>query len=175
MATDSFVSNLVLDAAMMPELSDRERALRDLFVREYFVDYNPFAACLRCGFMRSFAQEYAEKFMGEPYVRQQLAIMEQTAPLPNAGNKDADDFNRQRIVQGLFREAHNMTSNASARVSALKELAEIYKLKEPVKAPEPKGKKARGGIIQIPAIADVTQWEDVAVVTQEKLVEDVRN
>lgn len=174
MAADNFISNIVLDAAMMPEMSDRERALRDTFVREYFVDYNPIAACLRCGFMRSFAEEYATKFMGEPYVRQQLAILEQTAVLPNTGNKDADDFNKQRIVTGLFREAHNMMSNASARVSALKELAEIYKLKDD-KKPEDRNGKHRGGIIQVPEIADVDRWEEVALSTQEKLVTDVRN
>jgi hypothetical protein len=175
MATDHMITNIVLDAAMMPEMSEREKALRDLFVREYFVDYNEIAACLRCGFMRSFAEEYAKKFMAEPYVRQQLAIMEQTAPLPNTGNKNADDFNRQRIIQGLFKEAHDRTSSGSARVSALKELAEIYKLKEPTKAPEDNNKKHRGGVIQVPEIADVTKWEEVAVATQEKLVEDVRN
>lgn len=175
MATDHMITNIVLDAAMMPELSEREKALRDLFVREYFVDYDPIAACLRCGFMRSFAEEYAQKFMTEPYVRQQLVILEQTSPLPNTGNKNADDFAKQRIVNGLFREAHNMSSNASARVSALKELAEIYKLKEPTKPQENKNKKHRGGVMVAPAIADVTQWEEIAVSSQEKLVEDVRN
>lgn len=175
MGADSFVANIVLDAAMMPEMSDREKALRDLFVREYLEDYNPIAACLRCGFMRSFAKEYAEKFMDEPYVRQQLQLLEQTAPVPNTGSSDADQYNKQRIVNGLFREAHNMSSSGSARVAAFSKLAQIYQLDQPVKIDPNKNTKHRGGIIQVPEIADVTEWEEVAVSTQEKLVSDVRS
>lgn len=177
MATDNIITNIVLDAAMQPDLSPREKALRDLFVREYLTDYDPIAACLRCGFMRSFAEEYATKFMSEPYVRQQLIILEQTTPLPGTGSNDADDYNRKRIVTGLFREAHDMKNgSSSSRVSALKELAVIYRLTEKVIEDPNKGKKVhRGGIIQVPEIADVTQWEEVATHTQEKLVADVRS
>jgi hypothetical protein len=176
MAADNFVTNIVLDAAMMPELSPREKALRDLFVQQYLIDYDPVSACLRCGFMRSFATEYAEKFMTEPYVRQQLVVHEQTQPLPYSGNPDADDYNKKRIVEGLFREAHNKFSNASARVAALGQLAKIYQLDQKVVVDNNKGKKQhRGGIIMVPQVADVTEWEDVATATQDKLVSDARS
>lgn len=176
MAADNIITNIVLDAAMSPPMSEREKALRDLFVREYLQDYDAIGACLRCGFMRAFAEEYAKKFMSEPYVRQQIAIIDSTTPLPNSGNKDADEYNKRRIVQRLFFEAHNMNGTQAARVSALKELAAIHGLTDKVIEDPNKGKKVhRGGIVMVPEIADVTQWEQLATTTQEKLVEDVRS
>lgn len=179
MAADNIISNIVLDAAMSAPLSDREKALRDLFVREYLVDYNAINACLRCGFMRSFAKDYADKFMDEPYVRQQLRLVEETAPvLPHQGNADAEAYHKQRIITGLMREAHYHGEGATpaARVAALGKLAVIYGMDQKVVVDPNKGRKQyRGGVIQVPEIADVTKWEDVAQVTQEKLVADVRS
>jgi hypothetical protein len=171
-ASEDFISNIVIDTAMMPEMSEREKALRDLFVREYLQDYNAYAACLRCGFMRSFAEDYAKKFMGEPYVRQQLKVMEHVE-----GNEaDQSQYNRRRIYNALMKEAHynGPGSSASARVSALAKLAAIEGMDKPAKAEE-NTILHRGGVMRIPDIADVTEWEDVAVVSQAQLVTDARS
>lgn len=172
MAANEHITNIVLDAAMMPEMTAREKALRDLFVKEYLEDYDPFAACLRCGFMRSFAAEYATKFMGEPYVRQQLQIMQhvETNIAPSE-----DEYNKKRIMNGLFREANfrGEGSSHSARVAALAKLAALHGM-------EPKGTGPadanvhRGGVMSVPAIASLDAWEETAVASQERLVHNAR-
>jgi hypothetical protein len=174
MATgNEFVTNIVLDAAMMPELQPREKALRDTFVVEYLKDYNAFAACLRCGFMRSFAEEYAVKFMEEPYVRQQLDIV---SNLSGGDSEESVAYTKQRIINGLMREAHyhGEGSSAGARVAALGKLAQIHGMVEKVGKKET-GQKTLGGVMRVPEISDVTQWEEVATGSQERLVTDVRN
>lgn len=169
---EEFISNIVTDSAMMPEMSEREKALRDLFVREYLQDYNAYAACLRCGFMRSFAEDYAKKFMAEPYVRQQLQVMQHVE-----GNEaDLAQYNRRRIYNALMKEAHynGPGSSQAARIAALSKLASIEGMDKPVK-PEDNPTIHRGGVMRIPDIADVTEWEEVAVSTQTKLVTDARS
>lgn len=176
MAAENHITNIVLDAAMMPPMSDREKALRDLFVREYLQDYSAFAAALRCGFMRSFADEYAKKFMDEPYVRQQIQAMSYGLE----GDEEAEEaYNKKRVLNGLMREAHyhGEGSSAAARVSALGKLAVIYGMDKTGLNPPPGGEvnKIRGGVMRVPDIADVTTWEEVAQNSQEKLVADARS
>ncbi len=173
MAANEHITNIVLDAAMMPPMSDREKALRDLFVKEYLEDYDAFAACLRCGFMRSFAGDYAQKFMGEPYVRQQLQMMQQ---LETNIAPTEDEYNKKRIMTGLFREANFRGEGAShaARVSALSKLAQLHGMEVKTNG-NVDTTMHRGGVMAVPAIANIDAWEETAVASQEKLVHNARN
>lgn len=176
MEANQFISNTVLDAAMQPELSDREKALRDLFVQEYLKDYDAFAACLRCGFMRSFAGEYAQRFMTEPYVRQQIEIYSYVKHEDPKQQEQVVEYNRQRIMNGLFREAHYHGPGAShaARVAALTKLAILHEMvPEKKKAGDEGAGSQRGGVMAVPGIASVDDWEQAAVTSQERLVQDV--
>lgn len=126
MAANEFIANVVLDAAMMPDMSPREKALRDLFVQEYFFDHNPFAAALRCGFMRSFAGEYADKFMMEPYVQQQIKAREEEVVTDDATAK-------KLIIANLWRIAKHPQAKFSEQVAALKQLSSMHGADAPVK------------------------------------------
>ena len=124
MASDDF--NWV-QACMAPaHMSDNERALRDLFVQEYLVDYDPVAAALRCGFLGSFAGDYAKKFMDEPYVQQKLRDLQLDVPGNTADAETEEKTHRRKIVMALMREAHNKFSSGAARVAALSRLSSIY-------------------------------------------------
>lgn len=178
MAADNFLTNMVLDAAMtQPPMNEREKALRDLFVREYLVDYNAFGAAMRCGFMRSFAEDYAKKFLEEPYVQQQITLLQ-----VNISHADDDEaasaFNKSRIYNGLMREAHyyGPGSSSASRVAALSKLATIEGMDAKAKAKNPNDHSSkRGGVMVAPSIIDVTDWEQTAVKSQEKLVHNARD
>ena len=178
MAGSEDTSDTMRKVAMMPALSDREKALRDVFVSEYLKDFDPLAAAMRCGFMRSFAEEYAKKFMDEPYVLQRIQALQHIVSEDGSGRDDSLAYNRQRVISALMREAHytGAGSSAAARVAALSRLAVIYGLNEPQgKKEDQANPNSRGGVMRIPEIADVTQWEEVALKTQQRLVSDVRS
>lgn len=160
-------------AVMEPELTERERALRDLFCNEYLVDFNSVAAAQRCGFQHSFAKDYAIKFMQEAYVQRRIKYLEQSAPV--VGAKKEDEFNIRRIRAALLEQAyfHGPGSSHAARVSALAKLVSIYGMDAPTKAEILNVHK--GGVLMVPAIANLNDWEAAAQASQAKLVSDARH
>lgn len=112
------------------QYSPAERELRSRFVTEYLVDYNSYAAALRTGFTSAFAEDYAKKFMLEPYVRQ---LIKERELGPSADG--VDETNKRRIMASLFKEAnyHGPGSSHSARVSALAKLTALFGMEAPIK------------------------------------------
>jgi phage terminase small subunit len=166
------VDALVMKAALAPELTTMEKQIRDRFVTEYLIDHDAFGAALRCGYIHSFAMNYAVAFMKEPYVNQQILERE----LGLSGNEDQEkEFNKKRILSGLFREANyrGAGSSHSARVGAWTTLAKIHGMDNQVE--KEKEAQYRGGVMKIPEIADIDEWEEIATATQEKLVSDARS
>lgn len=100
-----------------PELSEREKALRDAFVAQYVIDYDAVTAAIRLGFKSSIAATYAARFMEEPYVQRKIVEHERgaTGDIPTV------------IKSSLLREAtyKGAGSSHSARVSALTQLSKI--------------------------------------------------
>lgn len=120
-------SGLYLDPRLMePELSEQEKALRDLFVREYVKDFDPFQACLRVGFQAAFAVEYAKRFMSEAYVQRKIADLQRATP----ENEDAQAKQDKALVLSVLRQAAQNGPYAS-RVQAAAKLATIYGLDRP--------------------------------------------
>lgn len=151
-----------------PELTDREKAVRDLFVDQYVKDYSPVAAAMRCGFMRMFAEQYAQKFMAEAYVRKRIQAVElgETDTSKSSVKKE-----KAQILAHLRKVAYSDLTPSAARVAALKMLAELHGI---AKSDGGTGGPA-GGVIEVPAIASLDEWEKVAVQSQSKLVEDARS
>ncbi|MFA7523101.1 MAG: hypothetical protein WCY71_09285 [Halothiobacillaceae bacterium] len=120
-------SGLYLDPRLMePELSEQEKALRDLFVQEYIKDFDPFQACLRVGFQAAFAVEYAKRFMSEPYVLRLIAELQRSTP----ENEDAQSREDKALVLSVLRQAAQNGPYAS-RVQAAAKLASILGLDRP--------------------------------------------
>lgn len=154
-----------------PELSWRERALRDLFVREYLTDFDQYAAALRCGYSAAYAREEAVKLMNEPYVRQQIKALE---VLPS--EQDNPEAMKEYVVLGLRREANYRGSGASpsARVAALSKISSIYGLDAPTKSKhELTGADGTSlaGVIVVPGLMTAEQWAEAAAKQQEELVQ----
>jgi hypothetical protein len=158
-------SDQQLGAPPAPVMTEREKALRDMFVAEYLVDYSQTNAAMRCGFPRDFAVEWGSRLMDEPYVQQKLKSLEMTPGDPVA----EAEYNRQRIKQQLMREAHyrGPGSSHAARVAALARLAAIYDLEAPKKTKI--DFEHRGGVMRAPGVANLEDWEAAAVASQEAL------
>lgn len=149
-------------------LSPRELELRDKFVKEYLFDFDEVAAAKRVGFLPGLAEDCAKRLMEEPYVQRKLA------QLQGEGARDEEEEyaeTRRRIRMGLLRESQFRGSGAShaARVSALSKLATIYEM-------DPKDNKALdinlGGVMVVPGMASVEDWEKAARSSQTKLQQD---
>jgi len=120
-------SGLYLDPRLMEaELSEQEKALRDLFVQEYIKDFDPFQACLRVGFQAAFAVEYAKRFMSEAYVQRKIADLQRATP----ENEDAQARQDKALVLSVLRQAAQNGPYAS-RVQAAAKLATILGLDRP--------------------------------------------
>lgn len=156
-------------AAMEPELTERERALRDLFVNEYLVDYHPVLAAQRCGFQVSFAKDYAVKFMNEAYVQKRIKALEHAEVEGDA----LDKYDKKRVRAILMKEALDPTSTGSARVSAAAKLVAVLGMDAPVKTINENVNK--GGVLMVPAIANLDDWQAIAQASQAKLVADARS
>jgi hypothetical protein len=111
---------------MAQPLTDGERALRVKFVREYLVDYDARLAAMRCGFMSTFAEDYANKFMLEPIVQQLIKEYEHDSGIDNQ-----DDRDKQTVKATLRREMQQ--GSPASRVSAANTMAKLLGMEAPVK------------------------------------------
>jgi cytochrome c5 len=154
---------------MEPVLSEQEKQLRDRFVTEYLLDYDAWAACVRVGFLKSVAGQYASDFMQEPYVQREINRRQMGE---DADPKGALKNKKRAVEMALLREAHykGADSTHSARVSALSKLCNIYDMHGATKVKATVTHK--GGVMMVPAIANVADWEKQAAQHQDKLIAD---
>lgn len=152
--------------------TEKEKALRDLFVAQYLIDYDQVRAAQRCGFNFQMAQEYAHKFMAEPYV--QLRISE-VGIGKNNDEPATLDYDKKRIREMLMKEANNYGPGSShaARVASLKALMELNGMVK--KDTGKSGPASKGGVMQVPAIADLDEWEQAASQSQDALAEHAKS
>lgn len=153
------------------DLTYREKALRDLFVNEYLVDYDAHGAAIRVGYAKSYANEYAVRFMEEPYVLQQIRLKEASP------TSDTPEEMKKRVMIGLIREANyrGPGCSASSRVAALGKLAEIHGMNAPTRTQSEitgaNGQPLNGaGVFVIPGIMTEEQWAEQAAAQQAALV-----
>lgn len=164
--------------ADMPELTGaddapsnpRQKALLDLFISEYLIDFDAVDAAQRCGFQREFAIQYSKQFMDSPYVKRRVKELQ----LMKVDESQDAEFNKARIKSALIREAHYMGpgSSQSARVAALAQLAKLYGMEAPKKTEATV--THRGGVMAVPGIASMDEWEAAAESSQRDLVSDAR-
>lgn len=161
-------SDFYMDPRIMdPELSPNEKALRDKFVTEYIKDMNSVLACIRIGFMRTFAEEYAKKFMSESYVQSEIyrrRYEEETVSTKAQAEKD------KLLVLSVLREAMLHGPYAS-RVAAAGRMAQMQGYDAAAKTEV----LHRGGVMMVPGMANLDEWEKAATTSQDKLVQEARS
>lgn len=108
---------------LAPELSEVEIQLREAFVREYFKDFDETKACIRLGYQISFAIEFGQRYLEEPFVQRLIADKRAALTLPPEKQLEQDkaliiETLRQACVKGQY----------ATRVAAAKQLAIIHGL-----------------------------------------------
>jgi hypothetical protein len=83
------------------KLSEKEIALREKFISEYMVDFDAFQACLRMGFMPSFAVEWSKRLFQDPYVQRGIAKLMRSDPSRDPKEQEAQD---RALVENTLRE-----------------------------------------------------------------------
>lgn len=114
-------SGLILDPRLMePELTENEKALRDVFVDYYSEDFDAYQACIKVGFQSAFATEFAKKFMAEPYVLRRISEQQRSRTVTS--EKEVED-DRALIISTLRQASQN--GPYASRVAAARELAKM--------------------------------------------------
>lgn len=159
------------DSLIMPDLTPEAQAWRDKFVTEYLVDRNPTRAAIRVGYSPSFAPDIATQFMREPYV---LREIERRSIASVESRDDPADLERarKRIISKLWTEVDAPGGSQAARVAALKQLSVIYGIEAAKKSEQTVTHK--GGVMMVPAMLSVSEWENAARQQQEQLQNDAR-
>lgn len=166
--SDNVINEIIENSTV--RYSEREKAIRVQFVKEYLIDYDEINAAVRCGFARTFAEEYAKNFMEEVFVQQLIA--EGKNRIDVDGLMDSKEVKSQ-ILHALLREANQFGKGAShsARVAALGKLVDVYGLDAPKKIEQTNIHK--GGVMVIPgAQMSLEEYERMALQQQTALVQD---
>lgn len=167
-------------------LSEAEKQLRKMFVREFLKDHDYYAAAVRCGFQQEMALEQAKELQGDPFTQQLISDAEmmrrgvvkpdELYP-PNVSKAEfvpyTPEMDRERIISGLFKEAHYKGPGAShnARVNALGKLAVIFGLDKKDDKPE----VDESGVMVVPMTGSLDEWENAAIDQQTNLKQEVRD
>ena len=144
-------------------LSEKEKILRNEFVRNYLIDFDPVLACMRVGFAKAFAENYAIRFMAEPYVQQRITDLTLQAPDDTDAQEEAD----KQLTLTVLREAAQR-GPYSSRVAAAAKLATILGMDKPIQNNLEITNK--GGVMVVPGIVNIDNWEAEAIKAQEDLI-----
>lgn len=154
--------------ARKSESKSEERELTDAelrFVDEFLIDRDAFAAARRAGVASIVIKRTVQKWTTDPAIARMIQLKTDTADLDKM-------VSPQRIMAGFIDVAFDRTAPASARNSALRELAEIKKM-YPDKKPENPG---GSGVLLIPATAEtLDDWNRAAQASQDRLKKSVKD
>lgn len=154
---------------MEPPPTDRERELYDRFAAEYLYDQNATLAASRCGFQAGFAVEYGKQLITKSYVQRKIAELR----LRPADSKADRDFDRTLTVNTYRSIAADPYQKGAARVAAAAKLALLHGFNAPTKA-QLDINASRGGVVLLPGIAKLEDWEAAAAASQAALAEASR-
>ena len=145
------------------------------YAKEYVFDFDTVAALFRARILdeshsKTFISKQATRFRRDPTVAE--AIQGYMARL------DSEKIlTRERVLYGLLEEAnyHGIGASASSRVAAWAKLAKLMGMELPAEDPNKiKEDQNKGGVLMIPFVQSIEEWEQSAVGQQAALKADVR-
>lgn len=157
-------------AAMEPEPTAQERNLYDLFAQEYLRDNNATLAASRCGFQAGFADEYGKRLITKSYVQKRIAALR----MHKADSREDKEFDHSLAITNLRTIAADPYQKGSARVAAIRQLSAIRGFNAPTKSQVELNGGSRGGVVLLPGIASLDDWEAAATASQQALAEASR-
>lgn len=146
---------------------------RQEFAKAYLVDFDPTMAALRCGLADPDDPDGA-RTIGWYYFRQPetlAAIQAFSATIEND-----KIVSRERVLMGLLEEANyrGIGASHSARVAAWAKIAAMLGAEKPADPNAPDPNKVRGGVMLIPHMGSIEDWEQAATNSQAALKAAVR-
>lgn len=102
-----------------PKLNAMEKRLRDKFVEQYTLDYNPYKACMRMGYQRNSAEQMADMLMTCGYV---LNCIEEIKRQPGLQLERIKNWVHSELIEAAS------TSTGSAKVAALGKIMDLHGL-----------------------------------------------
>lgn len=156
-------------ATMEPEPTDDERKLYDLFVQQYLLDGSTTLAASRCGFQAGFAEEWGKELFRKSYVQRQIVALGQ---LRKQDTQQDAEYDHSMSISVLRSIATNPMARESARVAAVRQIAAMRGFNAPIKTQNDDG--ARGGLVFLPGVISLDEWEAEARASQDALAEASR-
>ncbi len=158
-----------LQSHLEPE--DDNKELRDAFIKEYMRDFSAINAAIRCGHLKPVAEQIAERYMGEPYVAREIQDRIDALDLDPDGIGHATM--KRQVIVGLKTQAnyHGQDSSHAARINALNTTAKLLGM-EPEKKTSIKVNTS--GVMTVPGIASISEWEQEATASQNELLNDTQ-
>jgi len=152
---------------MQQELSPQEKLLRDRFVAQYLIDHDAYLAAIRVGYVQNIASQYAAFLINDPYVQREIARLKQTVPPTPVEVKAQRKQNQYKLERLLWELAY--VGTPASRVAAASKLCNIYDMDGTTKIKSEVTHK--GGVMLVPGIAKLEDWEKQAAQQQDKLIE----
>lgn len=169
--TSKKVVETVVDELHLPAI-DQIKA--QAFAKNYLIDFNHRNAAIRTFNYSDGSAETARKvglrLLSHPYVLQAIHAF-----MPEIEKEKL--VTRERVILGLLEEAnyHGFGASHSARVAAWSKLAVLLGMEFEAKNPKnPDPSMNRGGVMLVPYVETVEEWEQLAIASQTKLKADVR-
>lgn len=141
------------------QLSERERQLCDMFLKEYKKDYDPDRACLRLGVEPESLNKALLFFFNSPYVQKALAE-DIVLDKPDCQKNVDKAF---KFVANKLRNIAETGSNKE-RLDACKQISLLYGLNKPI---DIRTNNALTNVILSPAPVTDAEWEEQANVTMQ--------
>jgi hypothetical protein len=152
------------NAGQTSQLSEVEKELHNKFIEEFLFDFDDVKAAIRCGFSAASAKQYGPQMYASAYVQRQLKEFYNEEK--NAGRSDVALVKatlRNTMINGGYKEA----------VMAATQMKSICGMEAPAKQGLQSGH--RGGIMRLPAIASLNEWEKVAESHQRNVMKEQKD
>lgn len=141
------------------DLSDSELK----FIDEYLVDRDAHAAALRAGVARINVKKRVQQWMSDTRILKAIQL--------KTDNTDLDKMiSPQRIMAGFIDVAFDRNAPSASRNTALRELAQLKKMYG-----DDDKDRAPSGVIMVPVAGTLQDWKEMAMASQQKLKDDVRD
>lgn len=148
-------------------ISFKQKVFCDKFINEYLHDFNAPMAWIRAGGPVASATTGGYKTLKMQYTQNQLRIVRELMD-------EEHMVTRADVVFGIKQEAnyHGLDGSSSARVRAWGLLAKIKGMEAPVK--QELEVTHKGGVMVVPMVNNILDWEQQAAISQDALKLNVR-
>ena len=151
--------------AVEMEPTQGEKLRYEEFARQYIIDHNQTRAACRMGYPHEKASDVGNKLFWKPYTQAYLTVLIRSL-------EERAIVGRNQVLSGLLAEANNYGPDATSmsRIMAWKTIGQILGMfiaKVEISANS-------SGVMEVPMVRSVNEWEALASGSQQGLLEAAR-